>query len=131
MERLVAGRERIYLDRFWNEFSADPKKFDEASRRHYAKLYARPGAMHSGFAQFAAFDQDAIDNKAFLAQGKLTVPVLALGGEKSFGLTMAAVMRAGADNVTEGIVPASGHWIMEENPKATVKLVREFLNGVN
>ncbi|CAN7777520.1 alpha/beta hydrolase [Variovorax sp. LjRoot290] len=131
MERLVAGRERIYLDRFWNEFSADPKKFDEASRRHYAKLYARPGAMRSGFAQFAAFDQDAIDNKAFLAKGKLTVPVLALGGEKSFGLTMAAVMRAGADKVTEGIVPASGHWIMEENPEATVKLVREFLNGVN
>jgi pimeloyl-ACP methyl ester carboxylesterase len=131
MERLVAGRERIYLDRFWNEFSADPKKFDEASRRHYAKLYALPGAMHSGFAQFAAFDQDAIDNKAFLAQGKLTVPVLAVGGEKSFGPTMAVVMRAAADNVTEGIVPASGHWIMEENPKATVKLVHEFLNGAN
>ena len=33
MERLVAGRERIYLDRFWNEFSANPKNFDEASRR--------------------------------------------------------------------------------------------------
>jgi pimeloyl-ACP methyl ester carboxylesterase len=65
MERLVAGRERIYLDRFWNEFSADPKKWDEASRQHYAALYAQPGAMHAGFAQFAAFDQDAIDNKAF------------------------------------------------------------------
>jgi pimeloyl-ACP methyl ester carboxylesterase len=25
MERLVQGRERIYLDRFWNELSADPK----------------------------------------------------------------------------------------------------------
>ena len=62
MERLVKGRERIYLDRFWNEFSADPKKFDEASREHYARLYARPGGMHSGFEQFKAFDQDAIDN---------------------------------------------------------------------
>src|SRR5713101_9313845 len=60
-ERLVKGRERIYLDRFWNEFSADPKTFGEASRRHYAELYARPGAMHAGFAQFKAFDQDAID----------------------------------------------------------------------
>ena len=60
MERLVAGRERIYLDRFWNEFSATPKRFSEMARRHYAKLYARPGAMHAGFAQFAAFDQDAI-----------------------------------------------------------------------
>ena len=63
MERLVAGRERIYLDRFWNEFSADPAHFAEASREHYAKLYALPGAMHAGFAQFAAFDQDAIDNQ--------------------------------------------------------------------
>ena len=84
-ERLVAGRERIYLDRFWNEFSADPKKFAEASRVHYAKLYAQPGAMHAGFEQFEAFDQDAIDNKAFVAKGKLTMPVLAVGGEKSFG----------------------------------------------
>ncbi len=66
MERLVKGRERIYLDRFWNEFSADPKHFDEASRQHYAKLYARPGAMHSGFEQFHAFDQDVIDNHAYL-----------------------------------------------------------------
>src|SRR5437899_6757452 len=83
MERLVAGRERIHLDRFWNEFSADPKHFDEASREHYAALYALPGAMHSGFEQFHAFDQDAIDNRAMLARsGKLKMPVLALGGEK-------------------------------------------------
>jgi len=87
-ERLVAGRERIYLDRFWNEFSATPKRFSEAARRHYAKLYARPGSMHAGFAQFATFDQDAVDNRAFVAAGKLDVPVLALGGEKSFGTTM-------------------------------------------
>ena len=129
MERLVAGRERIYLDRFWNEFSATPSRFTEASRKHYAALYARPGAMHAGFAQFAAFDQDAIDNKAFVAEGKLTVPVLALGGEKSFGLTMAEVMKFAASNVQGAIVPDSGHWIMEENPTATVKLVRTFLDS--
>jgi pimeloyl-ACP methyl ester carboxylesterase len=127
MERLVAGRERIYLDRFWNEFSATPSRFSEAARRHYAKLYARPGAMHAGFAQFAAFDQDAIDNEAFVATGKLEMPVLALGGEKSFGLTMAAIMRFAATNVEEDVVPDSGHWIMEENPTATIALVRAFL----
>jgi pimeloyl-ACP methyl ester carboxylesterase len=127
MERLVAGRERIYLDRFWNEFSAQPARFSEAAREHYAALYALPGAMHSGFAQFAAFDQDAIDNRAFLARGRLGMPVLALGGEKSFGPMMATVMRAAASNVTEGIVPDSGHWIMEENPKATIALVLGFL----
>ncbi len=128
MERLVAGRERIYLDRFWNEFSATPAAFTEESRDHYAKLYAMPGAMHSGFMQFAAFDQDAIDNKAFIAvKGKLDMPVLAIGGEKSFGPMMATVMRFAASNVQEGIIPGSGHWIMEENPKATSLIVRAFL----
>ena len=127
MERLVAGRERIYLDRFWNEFSASPDRFGEAARSHYAKLYALPGAMHSGFAQFAAFDQDAIDNREFLAHARLKMPLLALGGEKSFGPMMATVMRAGADDVTEGVVPDSGHWIMEENPRATIERVRGFL----
>jgi len=127
MERLVAGRERIYLDRFWNEFSATPDRFSEGARRHYAALYALPGAMHSGFAQFAAFDQDATDNRAFLAGGRLKMPILAVGGQKSFGPMMATVMRAAGDDVTEGIVPDSGHWIMEENPQATIGLVRSFL----
>jgi len=128
MERLVAGRERIYLDRFWNEFSASPARFSEAARRHYAALYALPGAMHSGFAQFAAFDQDAVDNRAFLTGARLTLPILAVGGEKSFGPMMATVMRAAGDDVTEGIVPDAGHWIMEENPGATLRLVRGFLD---
>jgi pimeloyl-ACP methyl ester carboxylesterase len=127
MERLVAGRERIYLDRFWNEFSAAPARFSEAAREHYAKLYAQPGAMHCGFMQFAAFDQDAIDNRKFVTQGKLAMPVLAIGGEKSFGKTMADIMRYAANDVHEGVVPDSGHWIMEENPAATISLVRNFL----
>jgi pimeloyl-ACP methyl ester carboxylesterase len=126
-ERLVKGRERIYLDRFWNEFSADPKKFDEASRKHFAKLYAAAGAMHAGFEQFKAFDQDAADNKVFVAKGMLTMPVLAIGGEKSFGPMMGTVMRAAATNVQTAVVPNSGHWVMEENPAATIKLIEDFL----
>ncbi|GAB7552568.1 alpha/beta hydrolase [Novosphingobium sp. 11B] len=129
MERLVAGRERIYLDRFWNEFSARPERFSEASRVHYAALYARPGAMHAGFAQFAAFDQDAIDNRAFVAAGKLAMPVLAVGGEKSFGPMMATVMRFAASDVTEATIPDAGHWLMEEQPKATVAAVRGFIDA--
>jgi pimeloyl-ACP methyl ester carboxylesterase len=128
MERLVAARERIYLDRFYNELSADPKKIDEATRQHYAALYARPHAMHDAFEQFAAFNQDAVDNKALLAEkGKLTIPVLALGGDKSFGTAEADVLRVVATNVTTGIVPDSGHWIMDENPKATTALMVDFL----
>jgi pimeloyl-ACP methyl ester carboxylesterase len=129
MERLVKGRERIYLDRFWNELSANPKAIDEATRQHYASLYARPNAMHDAFEQFAAFNQDAIDDKALLAkEGKLSIPVLAIGAEKSFGSAQADLMRAVATNVQMGIVPHSGHWIMEENPEATMALVVEFLS---
>ncbi|TGT90482.1 MULTISPECIES: alpha/beta hydrolase [unclassified Mesorhizobium] len=129
MERLVAGRERIYLDRFYNELSADPKKIDEATRAHYAKLYARPHAMHDAFEQFKAFDQDAIDNQAMLASGgKLSMPVLAAGAEKSAGTSQADILRLVATDVTGAVVPASGHWIMEENPDATVKLITDFLS---
>ena len=127
MERLVKGRERIYLDRFWNDFSADPKNFDEASRVHYAALYARPLAMHDGFEQFHAFDQDVIDNHEFLTHGPLTMPVLAIGGEKSFGPMMAVVARAAATNVTGVVIAHAGHWVMEENPTDTVAAVTNFL----
>lgn len=127
VDRLVKGRERIYLDRFWNELSANPKAIDEQTRRHYARLYARKGAMHAAFKQFEAFNQDAKDNKVLAAKGKLPMPILALGAEKSFGDTQAVVMREVGSNVEGGIVANSGHWIMEEQPAQTVKLVKAFL----
>ena len=127
VERLVKGRERIYLDRFWNELSASPNSIDEATREHYAALYALPGAMHSAFNQFAAFQQDAIDNKAFAAKGKLTMPVLAIGADKSFGTGMADDMRFVATNVTSAVIPNSGHWLMEEQPAATMAAILSFL----
>ncbi len=127
MERLVKGRERIYLDRFWNEFAGDPTKIDEAIREHYAKLYALPGAMHSAFAQFRSILQDTKDNIASMTT-KLTMPVLAIGGEKSFGANEAIVMRNAATNVTELVVPDAGHWLMEEQTDATVSAVKAFLS---
>src|SRR5882672_9155758 len=123
VERLVKGRERIYLDRFWNELSATPKSIDEETRRHYAELYARPGAMHSAFEQFAAFTQDAVDNKAFAAKGKLGMPVLAIGADKSFGTVQADVLRIVASDVTGQGIANSGHWLMEEQPAATVAAI--------
>lgn len=127
VERLVAGRERIYLDRFWNELSARPKAIDEATRDHYAALYARPGAMHSAFNQFAAFNQDATDNKAFAASGKLTMPILAVGADHSFGTQMSDVMKFVATDVTPGVIRDSGHWVMEEQPETTTATIVSFL----
>src|SRR5438270_2796153 len=127
-ERLVAGRERIYFDRIWNDFTGDPSKPDEATRNFFTASYAQPGGMRAGFAQFAAFSTDAADNKIF-EQVKLTMPVLAVGGEKSFGALQAVIMRHVAINVQEAVVPRSGHWLMEESPVYTVNLVRNFLDS--
>src|ERR1700757_6604 len=127
-ERLVAGRERIYFDRIWNDFTADPGKPDEATRNFFAATYAQPGGMRAGFAQFTAFSQDAKDNEV-IDWVKLTVPVLAVGGEKSFGPLQAVIMRQVANNVQEAVVAGSGHWLMEESPVYTVKLVRDFLDS--
>ena len=127
-ERLVAGRERIYLDRIWNDFTGDPGKPDEGTRTFFTATYAMPGGMRAGFAQFAAFSQDAKDNKLF-EQTKLTMPVLAVGGEKSFGPLQAVIMRHVANNVQEASVLGSGHWLLEEKPAETVSLIRGFLDA--
>jgi len=127
-ERLVAGRERLYLDRFYNELSADPRHIDEATRAHYATLYSRPKAIHDAFAQFAAFRQDGVDNQAFLAEGKLTMPVLAIGGEKSFGQGFANEIQFAATNVRGLSIANSGHWLMEEQPEATMNAIIDFLD---
>ncbi|HWK97183.1 MAG TPA: alpha/beta hydrolase [Pseudolabrys sp.] len=128
VDRLVKGRERIYLDRFYNELSANPKAIDEQTRNHYARLYARPGNMHYAFEQFATFNtKDAADNKEF-EKTKLPMPILALGADHSFGETQATVMRFVGTNVEGGIVKNSGHWIMEEQPAQTVGLIKAFLD---
>ena len=56
------------------------------------------------------------------------MPVLAFGGEATFGPMIGAVMRCVADNVEEVIIPDCGHWITEEQPQATTDLVVDFLN---
>ena len=51
----------------------------------------------------------AIDNRAWAATGaKLEMPILAVGGEKSFGPGMAAVMRTAATQVSEGVIADAG-----------------------
>jgi len=130
VERLVAGRERILLDRFYNELSANPARIDEQTRDHYAALYARPGAIHNAFSgQFAAFAQDAIDNQALLAKGKLQMPVLAIGGDHSYGARLATEIAFAAANVRGAVISDSGHWIMEEQPEQAIALILSFVDS--
>ncbi|MGH7033999.1 MAG: alpha/beta fold hydrolase [Stellaceae bacterium] len=130
VERLVAGRERILLDRFYNELSANPTRIDDETRDHYAALYARPGAIHNAFSgQFAAFAQDAIDNQQLVAKGKLKMPVLAIGGDHSYGANLAAEIGFAAADVRAAVIKDSGHWIMEEQPQQAVTIILSFLKG--
>ena len=130
VERLVAGRERILLDRFYNELSANPSRIDEETRDHYAALYARPGAIHNALGgQFAAFAQDAIDNQQLVAKGKLQMPVLAIGGDHSYGANLATEIGFAAADVRAAVIENSGHWIMEEQPEQAVTLILPFLKG--
>ncbi len=77
----------------------------------------------------AAFDQDVLDNKAAVAHGRLKMPVLAVGGDHSLGPTMAYIMRFAADDVREVVIKDSGHWLMEEQPQATVAAIAGFLSA--
>src|ERR1700733_2063946 len=98
-EALVAGRERIYLDRIWDAFAAHPERVTEAERRRTSASYAQHGNMHAGFSYFQAFATDAKRNVVF-AKTPLPMPVLAMGGDKSFGTLMPQCAAAVATNVT-------------------------------
>lgn len=126
--KLVAGRERIYFEHFWNDFAADPRhSVSEADREFYTKAYAQPGAMRAGFEVFHAFSQDA-DDFAKFAQTKLTMLMLVLTGEKASGEFLIQQGRL-VDNNVEGIViQGSGHWLMEEAPEQVIPKLLAFLN---
>jgi pimeloyl-ACP methyl ester carboxylesterase len=126
-EALVQGRERPYFDYFWNDFAADKThSIPEADRKAYVAAYSRPGRMHAGWAYFVSFQQAATDFSQ-LAQTKLTMPVLSIGGEKSLGEALGQQTRLVATDVTVIVLKNAGHWILEEQPKATSEALLKFL----
>jgi pimeloyl-ACP methyl ester carboxylesterase len=126
-EALVRGRERTYFNYFWNDFAADKThSIPEADRRAYTAAYSRPGRMHAGWAYFVSFQQAAKDF-AQLSQTKLTIPVLAIGGEKSLGEPLGQQTKLVATNVTVIVLKNTGHWVLEENPKETTDALVKFL----
>lgn len=126
-EALVQGRERIYFEHYWNDFAANKDhSIPEADRVAYTAAYARPGRMHAGWQYFVSFPQAAKDF-AQLSQTKLTMPVLAIGGEKANGTLLGNQMNLVATDATVVIIPDCGHWLMEERPKETMDALLKFL----
>jgi pimeloyl-ACP methyl ester carboxylesterase len=128
-EKLVEGRERVYFEHFWNDFAADKtRSIPEAEREAYTAAYSRPGRMRAGWAYFVSFQKAARD-LADLARTKLTMPVLAIGGEKANGQALGAQARLVASNATVVVLKNTGHWVLEENPKETTDALVTFLAG--
>jgi pimeloyl-ACP methyl ester carboxylesterase len=128
-EMLVAGRERQYMQTFFDARVFDPSAINDSDLDLYVSAYSAPGAMRAGFELYRAFDQDAEDNREALARnGKLTAPVLAVGGATSTsGAHVEEMMREVAENVSGVRVPRSSHWIPEENPSALSAALLDFL----
>jgi pimeloyl-ACP methyl ester carboxylesterase len=124
---LVKGRERIYFESFWNNFAADKThSIPEADRAAYTAAYARPGRMRAGWQYFVSFQQAAKDF-AELAKNKLTMPVLAIGGEKANGQVLGEQMKIIATNAKMIVLKNTGHWVLEENSKETTDALLNFL----
>jgi pimeloyl-ACP methyl ester carboxylesterase len=128
-EALVRGRERIYFEHFWNDFVADKNRsLPEADRAAYTAAYARPGRMRAGWAYFVSFVQAAKDFEQ-LAQTKLTMPVVTIGGEKANGDLLGQQAQVVATNAKVVVLNNTGHWVLEENTKETTDAFTSFLKS--
>jgi pimeloyl-ACP methyl ester carboxylesterase len=128
IETLLKGRERDYLEHVLRGgFTANKAGITDADIAEYTRAYSKPGVLAALGGYFRAMWANAEDNKAS-AQIKLTMPVLAMGGEYSVGAMAAQSMNAVATNVESMIVPGSGHWLPEENAAAVISSLVAFLS---
>ena len=125
-ETLTAGKEREYLSWFYR-LAYNPEAITEADIDKYVSSYSAPGGMRAGFEYYRAFPINEEQNKVH-ANVKLPMPVLALGGEHSFGNAALTSMKSLATDVRGGIVPFSGHWIPEERPDFLINELAKFFN---
>ncbi len=128
-ELLTHGRERQYIQHFFERLAFDQGAIGPADLDVYASAFSAAGAMRAGFELYRAFDRDGDDNQAALAEtGKLKMPVLALGGASSFFTPIAPGMLSEvAEDVRTGTIPRCGHWVAEENPAALLGALSGFL----
>ncbi len=133
-EALVEGRERLYLQWFYQTFAYRPDAIDEAALDEFARTYAQPGALRAGFNFYRAIGADAKANAAKLATGfRLAMPVLAVGGGTSYphgrgrGEAVQASLERVATNVEGHVLDDCGHFVPEEQPEALSRLMTSFL----
>ncbi len=118
-EALVAGREALYLGFFYRKGGARPDAISPAAQAEYLRTYTQPGAMRAGFNYYRALPQTVQQHLGFLAQGKLTMPLLVYGGGDARigrGNAVLESWQRVAERVEGGVAEGCGHWIAEERP---------------
>ena len=133
-EALVEGREDIYLRHMFAKGGARPDSISEEAQREYIRAYSQPGAMRAGFNYYREMARDARDNKGFMAQGKLPMPLMVYGGgNRIVGRAMYALdsWQRVASDVRGGVAEGCGHWIPEERPGWVVERLLEFFAEVH
>jgi pimeloyl-ACP methyl ester carboxylesterase len=128
-EALCIGREELIIGWFFETYGYRPNCISPEDQREYFRTYRKFGAFRAMLEYYRALPIDAEDNKAILSRhGKLRMPVLALGGEKSFGRGTECLqsLQLVAENVRGGIVANCGHWLAEEQPAFLVGELMKF-----
>jgi pimeloyl-ACP methyl ester carboxylesterase len=125
-EALIRGRERMYLSWFYKNFLYDPTAISEADIDEYVRTYSAPGGL--GLEYYQAFMQDAADNRE-TAKHKLSIPVLAVGGDSCLGDLVEQSMRVLADDVRGVVLERCGHFVPEERPRELLDHLLPFLAG--
>jgi pimeloyl-ACP methyl ester carboxylesterase len=128
-EALCYGREELIIGWLFENYGFRPNAISEEDKREYFRTYTKFGTFKAMLEYYRALPVDAADNQDFLARdGKLRMPVLALGGEKAFGRGMECLqsLQRVAENVRGGLVPKSGHWVAEEAPDFIAEQLLSF-----
>jgi pimeloyl-ACP methyl ester carboxylesterase len=130
-EALTAGRERMYIQDFFDRIAFNLGAFGPEVINHYTAQYAGPGGMKAGFEVYRAFDHDGEDNEAFLRDsGRLKMRTLFVAGAKSFLGTMPeVVLNEIAEDGSVALISQSGHYPPEENPEAFAAAVCAFVEA--
>jgi pimeloyl-ACP methyl ester carboxylesterase len=99
----------------------------EDAIKYYVGLYNRDkDVLRASFGFYRAWQTTLEQNKKRKEQ-KLTIPVLGIGGETSWGAHVAEGMTPAANDVQTAIINGAGHWVAEQAPEALLEQLTTFL----
>ena len=122
---VVAGKERMFFTDFWTTVTPSKNIFTKEESDEFIRAYSTKGATTGSFHWFGDFPQDVEDNHEFMKH-KLTMPLLAMGGEYFSAPFLADHSRLVATNVHEVKIMGSGHWIVQEQTAQVQKGLLDF-----